>query len=74
MAKNLKTSVMKLNEKNYGDWSMMMEAILVRKQLWNIVNGEKMRPLGSENSAPIKNFIRKQAKAHAELVLAVESS
>ena len=64
---------MKLNEENYGDWSMMMEAILVRKQLWDIVNGEKTRPLGSENSAPIKNFIRKQAKARAELVLAVKS-
>ena len=74
MAENLKPSVMKLNEENYGDWSMMMEAILVRKQLWDIVNGEKTRPLGSENSAPIKNFIRKQAKARAELVLAVKSS
>jgi Domain of unknown function (DUF4219) len=74
MAENSKTSIMKLNEENYGDWSMMMEAILVRKQLWDIVNGEKMRPLGSENLAPSKNFIRKQAEAHAELVLAVESS
>jgi hypothetical protein len=50
-----------------------MEAILVRKQLWDIVNEEKTRLLGSENLAPIKNFIRKQAEAHAELVLAVES-
>ena len=33
MAKNSKSSVMKLNEENYGDWSMMMEAILVRKIL-----------------------------------------
>ena len=41
MAENLKSSVMKLNEENYGDWSMMMEVVLVRKQLWNIVNGEK---------------------------------
>ena len=63
MAENSKSSVMKLNEENYGNWS------LVRKQLWDIVNGEKMRPLGSENLAPIKNFIRKQAEAHAELVL-----
>ena len=65
---------MKLNEENYGDWSMMMEAVLVRKQLWDIVNGEKTRPMGSENSAPVKSFIKKQAEAQAELVLAVESS
>jgi hypothetical protein len=74
MAENSKSSVMKLNEENYGDWSMMMEAILVRKQLWDIVNGEKTRPMGSENSAAVKGFIRKQAEARAELVLAVESS
>ena len=74
MADNSKSSMLKLNEENYGNWSMMMEAVLVRKQLWDIVNGEKMRPVGSENSAPVKNFIKKQAKACAELVLAVESS
>ena len=74
MAKNLKSSMMKLNEENYGDWSMMMEAVLVRKQLWDIVNGEKTRPMGSENSALVKSFIKKQAEARAELVLAVESS
>ena len=50
-----------------------MEAVLVRKQLWDIVNGEKMRPVGSENLAPVKNFIKKQAEACVELVLAVES-
>ena len=54
MAENSKSSMMKLNEENYGDWSMMMEAVLVRKQLWDIVNGEKTRPMGSENSAPVK--------------------
>ena len=74
MAKNLKSSVMKLNEGNHGDWSMIMEAILVSKQLWDIVSGEKTKSLGSENLAPVKNFIRKQAKACAEIVFAVESS
>ena len=73
MAENLKSGIMKLNEQNYGDWSMMMEAVLVRKQLWDIVNGEKTRLIGSENSAPVKSFIRKQAEARAKLVLAVES-
>ena len=73
MAENSKSGIMKLNEENYGDWSMMMEAVLIRKQLWDIMNGEKMRPMGSDNSAAIRNFTWKQAEAHAELVLAVES-
>jgi len=51
-----------------------MEAVLVRKQLWDIVNGEKIRPLGSDNSTAVKGFVRKQAEARAELVLGVESS
>lgn len=64
----------KLNEGNYTDWSMMMEALLVRKQVWDIVNGEKTRPTGSDNSTPVRAFVRKQAEARAEIVLHVESS
>ena len=74
MVENLKNSIMKLNETNYADWSMMMEAVLVRKQLWDVVNGEKMKPMGSEKSSAVKSFTRKQAEARAELVLAVENS
>ena len=47
----------KLNDGNYADWSMMMEAFLVRKQLWEIVNKEKMRPMGSNNTAPVRAFV-----------------
>jgi hypothetical protein len=67
-------SFAKLNDENYADWKMMMEALLVRKQLWDIVSGEKTKPLGSVTSAPVKAFIRKQAEARAELVLQVETS
>ena len=51
-----------------------MEAVLVSKQLWDIVNGGKTRPVRNENLKPIKNFVRKQAEAHAKLVLGVKSS
>ena len=64
----------KLNDGNYADWSMMMEALLVQKQLWEIVNKEKTRPMGSDTSAPVKAFIRKQAEARAELVLHVDNA
>ena len=74
MTEEKKSGIIKLNEENYGDWSMMMEAVLVRKQLWDIVNGEKVKPLGSDNSTAVKSFVRKQAEACAELVLAVEGS
>jgi hypothetical protein len=35
----------KLNDGNYANWKMMMEALLVQKQLWEIVSGGKTRPL-----------------------------
>src|SRR5882762_5721986 len=52
---------------------MLMEAVLVRKQLWEVVNGERERPMGSENSAAVRSFVRKQAEARAEIVLHVET-
>lgn len=58
----------KLNDGNYADWSMMMEACLVQKQLWEIVNKAKMRLIGSDNSAPVRAFVQKQAKACAKLM------
>jgi hypothetical protein len=68
------TGFPKLNETNYADWSMLMEAVLVRKQLWEVVNGERERPMGSENSTAVRSFVRKQAEARAEIVLHVETS
>jgi hypothetical protein len=47
----------KLNDGNYADWSMMMETLLVWKQLWEIVNKERMRLTGSDNSMPVKAFV-----------------
>lgn len=64
----------KLNDLNYGDWAMMMEALLVRKTLWGIVNGTKTRPAGADTVPAVKTFIRNQAEARAELILHVETS
>ncbi|OJT09341.1 hypothetical protein TRAPUB_14204 [Trametes pubescens] len=67
-------SIMKLNETNYIERSMLMEALLVRKGLWEITSGETTRPMGSEGSKAVKAWKRKTAEARAEIVLNVEPS
>ncbi|KAI0654632.1 hypothetical protein C8Q70DRAFT_1162191, partial [Cubamyces menziesii] len=43
-------SILKLNETNYAEWSMLMEAVLVRKGLWGVASGADTKPLGSPNA------------------------
>lgn len=51
-----------------------MEAVLIRRGLMDYVDGTKTMPLGSPNSKAVKDFLKKQAKARAEIVLQVEIS
>jgi hypothetical protein len=67
-------SFSKLDEANYYEWRMLMEAILIRKGLKEYIDGTKKIPLGSPGSKAIKDFVRKQAEARAEIVLHVETS
>ncbi|KAH9893348.1 hypothetical protein C8Q73DRAFT_746107 [Cubamyces lactineus] len=43
-------SILKLNKTNYAEWSMLMEAILVRKGLWDVASSVDTKPLGSPNT------------------------
>ena len=51
-----------------------MEAVLVRKQLMQIVDGSKVMPLGSPNSKAVLAFKRSQSEARAEIILCLEPS
>lgn len=64
----------KLNMVNYVEWAMLMEALLMRKSLWEVVSGAETRPVGSVNSRPVKAWQRKNDEARAEIVLNVDSS
>ncbi|KZP10436.1 hypothetical protein FIBSPDRAFT_703345, partial [Athelia psychrophila] len=39
-----------LNDLNYGEWNVMVEADLEQKDLWEYVSGEKTKPDGEESS------------------------
>jgi len=61
---------MKLNNENYEIWKILMEAILVRKQLRDVALGTTPQPAGPPNA--VRTWDQKNQEARAELQLAVE--
>src|SRR5258707_3580255 len=70
VAAMLDKSMMKLNNENYEIWKILMEAILVRKQLCDVALGWTLRPAGPPNAVQAWDW--KNQEARAELQLAVE--
>jgi len=63
----------KLNDSNWGVWKMLMKALLVRKNLWDIMDGSEVMPAPINlNAKAIRAFKKKQAEALAEIILHVE--
>ena len=52
----------------------MMEALLIEKDLWDVVDGTEAHPLGSANSKAIHAFVKKQQVAQAKIILHIEAS
>jgi len=46
----------KLNETNYAEWAMKMEALLDEQDLWDVVTGDKVEPSTGPNSKAMKTF------------------
>jgi hypothetical protein len=65
-----KPEMLKLNNENYKVWKILMEAVLVHKQLCNVALGVTARPTGGQNA--IRAWDWKNQKAHTKLQLAVE--
>jgi gag-polypeptide of LTR copia-type/Domain of unknown function (DUF4219)/Zinc knuckle len=61
-----------LNDTNWSTWRILMKAFLVKKNLWEVVEGSETLPAGSPNTKPVRAFRRKQAEAIAEITLHVE--
>ena len=63
-----------LADGNYMEWKIYMEALLVRKNLLSVIDGTERHSRGKEGTKSIKDFYRKQAKAHTEITLHVTPS
>ncbi|PSS37202.1 hypothetical protein PHLCEN_2v953 [Hermanssonia centrifuga] len=65
-------TIPKLNDTNYVEWSMLIEALLVKKNLFDVVSGEESRPSGSDNTKAVKAWKRRLQEAKSELLLNIE--
>lgn len=67
-------AIAKLNDENYTEWIIGIQALLTRKGLWDIASNpvSDTRPLGSENSRAVKNWREKNNLARAEIILNIE--
>ena len=68
------TSFEKLNERNYLDWCYMMEALLIEKDLWDVIDGTEACPLSLANSKAVHAFVKKQQVAWTKIILHIEAS
>ncbi|KAG0700550.1 hypothetical protein DFH29DRAFT_762368, partial [Suillus ampliporus] len=64
----------KLNDTNYTEWSMQMEALLDEQDLWDVVNGTETKPNLRPNAKAMKTFICKQRLAKAKITLHLSTS
>jgi len=64
----------KLNESNYDDWKILMEALLEEKGLFGVVSGRDVMPSTGPNSKGVKAFLEKQRLARAKIILAIDPS
>lgn len=78
----------RLDGTNYSLWSYMMKILLIAKGLWDLVNGDEVRPpslapstprgssssSSSTSSEEQKKWDRRDAQAHSMVALAVKRS
>lgn len=69
------SNTFKLDETNYAEWAVVMQALLVRKGLWEVTGGVNTeRPMGGDGSKVVKSWVKKTEEARAEITLNVERS
>jgi hypothetical protein len=64
----------KLNETNYDDWKIQMEALLEEKGLFGVVSGRDVMPTTGPSSKGVKAFLEKQRLARSKIILSIEPS
>ncbi|CAL1680763.1 unnamed protein product [Lasius platythorax] len=67
-----------LNKENYDTWKMFMEALLVKNDMWQYVNGTKVKPeiqVGVPESVnAARTWEQVDAKARSDIVLSINAS
>jgi hypothetical protein len=64
----------KLNESNYDDWKIQVEAYLEDQNLFCVIDGREEEPQTGPNSKAVRAYNQKRRQARAKIILAVEPS
>jgi hypothetical protein len=65
---------LRFNHMNYPEWSMQMEAVLVRADYWELVTGDEALVEGETDQMKVKAFHKRQAACKAKMILRVDDS
>lgn len=74
------TRIETLNRNNYDTWSIQVEALLIKADLWEYVSGRKAKPemregdQQAQQQAALDNWIAQDRKAKSDLILSISPS
>jgi len=66
------TNIEKLNKDNFDTWKLQIEAVLIKNDHWDYVNGKLLKP--AEGSEDEKKWFQADQKARADIILAINPS
>jgi hypothetical protein len=69
MSPNREHAITKLNGNNYASWNKLLQLVLKRSDLWDVVNGDELK---SEDPIKAKEWIKRDQNALTEICLAIE--
>lgn len=74
------TRIEMLGRNNYDTWSIQVEALLIKENLWDYVSGKKSKPeirLGAQSAERqliLDKWIAQDKKAKSDLILSISPS
>ena len=66
-----------LNKNNYDTWKLQMQAVLVKNDLWEFVNGTNVKPepgVDNANVAHVQAWVKNDQKARSDIILSISPS
>ena len=67
-----KVNLLPLNECNYPTWKVQMKMYLIKDDLFRIVDGSEVAPMGTTDENAVRKYNIRRDKALATIVLAIE--
>jgi len=75
MASSNTVRIEPLNKDNYDTWKIQMQAVLIKSEAWDYVNGREVKPEETaENANAVMRWTSNVEKAKADIILSIKPS